>query len=114
MSFQVMSDSALSVAANATSANVYAGKIAEFIMRPSIVRIRVSAAAAGLNATLLIGGVNAINDQAISSSNRWPILPDDLLVQVPARPGARLVLTFRNTTGGAITVNHVTEIIPVA
>jgi hypothetical protein len=111
MGTQIMSDSALSVAANATSANIYAGKIAEFPALPSLIRIRISAAAAGLNATLLIGGKSQVNDQPISSSNRWPILPDDLLLQTNAPAGARLILTIRNTTGGAVTFNHVTEVI---
>jgi hypothetical protein len=109
-----MSDSALSVAANAVSANVYAGKIAEIPMRPSIVRVRLAASAGGLNCTLLIGGRAIVNDQAVNSSNRWPILPDDLLTENACPAGARLVLTFRNTTAGALTVNHVTEVIPVA
>jgi hypothetical protein len=112
--YGVMTDAALSVAANAVSANVYAGKLYEFPPRPSIVRVRISAAAVGLNATLLIGGVSIVNDQAISQSNRWPILPDDLVIQVPVRAGARLVLTLRNTTAGAITFNHVTEVLAVA
>jgi hypothetical protein len=112
--YGVMTDAALSVAANAVSANVYAGKLYEFPPRPSIVRVRISAAAVGLNATLLIGGVSIVNDQAISQSNRWPILPDDLVIQVPVRAGARLVLTLRNTTGAAITFNHVTEVLAVA
>jgi hypothetical protein len=112
--YGVMSDSALSVAANAVSANVYAGKLYEFPPRPSIVRVRISAAAAGLNATLLVGGVSIVNDQAISQSNRWPILPDDLVIQIPVRAGSRLVLTLRNTTGAAITFNHVTEVLAVA
>jgi hypothetical protein len=112
--YGIMSDAALSVAANAVSANVYAGKLYEFPPRPSTVRVRVSGSAVGLNATLLIGGVSIVNDQPISQSNRWPILPDDLLIQVPVRQGSRLVLTFRNTTGGALTVNHVTEVLAVA
>lgn len=112
--YGIMSDSALSVAANAVSVNLYAGKLYEFPPRPSIVRVRLSASAAGMNCSLLIGGTSIVNDQAISQSNRWPILPDDLLIQVPVRAGSRLVLTLRNTTGGALTVNHVTEVLAVA
>lgn len=112
--FGIMTDSALSVAANSVSANVYAGKLYEFPPRPSIVRVRISAAAAGLNATLLVGGVALVADQAISSSNRWPILPDDLMIQAPVNAMARLILTLRNTTGAAITFNHVTEVLAVA
>lgn len=109
MTTGVMTDSALSVAANATSANLYAGKIYEFSGR-SVIRVRMSAAAAGLQATLLANGFAVVPDQAISQSNRWPILPDDLLVQFRFA-GGRLFLTVRNTTAAAITFNHVTELI---
>jgi hypothetical protein len=111
--YGIMSDAAFSVAANAVSANLYAGKLYEFPPRPSIVRVRLSAAAVGMQSTLIIGGTSIVNDQAYSQSNRWPILPDDLLIQVPVRAGARLVLTLRNTTGAAITTNHVTEVLAV-
>lgn len=111
--YGIMTDSALSVAANAVSANIYAGKLYEFLTRPSIIRIRASASAVGLNFTLLVGGVAYMNDQAISQSNRWPVLPDDLVGQFPGAAGARLIGTYRNTTGGALTVNDYTEIIPV-
>ncbi len=109
MPYGIMSDAALSVAANATSANLYAGKLYEFT-GPTLVRIRMSAAAAGLQATILANGVAVVPDQAISQSNRWPILPDDLLVQFPFQ-GGRLIATVRNTTAAAITFNHVTEVI---
>jgi hypothetical protein len=112
--YGIMSDSAFSVAANAVSANLYAGKLYEFPPRPSVVRIRMSASAVGMNATLIVGGVSIVNDQPYSQSNRWPILPDDLLIQIPVRAGSRLVLTLRNTTGGALTTNHVTEVLAVA
>jgi hypothetical protein len=112
--YGVMSDSAFSVAANAVSANLYAGKLYEFPPRPSIVRLRLSASAAGMNCTLLVGGVSVVNDQPYSNSNRWPILPDDLVIQVPVRAGSRLVLTLRNTTGAALTTNHMTEVLAVA
>jgi hypothetical protein len=74
----------------------------------------MSASAVGMNATLIVGGVSIVNDQPYSQSNRWPILPDDLLIQIPVRAGSRLVLTLRNTTGGALTTNHVTEVLAVA
>jgi hypothetical protein len=109
MAFGFMSDSALSVAANGVSANLYAGKLYEFV-GPCTVRVRISAAAAGLQATLLANGVAVVPDQAVSSSNRWPVLPDDMVVQFPF-DGGRLIMTIRNTTAGAITFNHVTEII---
>ncbi len=103
-----MSDAGLSVAANAVSANVYAGKLYEILFQPATIRVRVAAAAVGINASLLANGVAIVPDQAVSRANRWPVLPDDLLCQFDFR-GGRLVLTFRNTTIAAILLDHVTE-----
>lgn len=109
----IMTDSQ-SVAANATVANVLAGKPFEFVGRPSIVRVYCTSSAAGINATLLVGGVTAVNDQQISAANRFPIRPDDMFVDAAAPAGSRLVLSFRNTTAGALTVISMVEVIPVA
>lgn len=103
-----MSDSAFSVAANAVSSSLYVNKPYE-IAPPSVVRIRMSAAAAGLNSSVIAQGVLIVPDQAIPSTNRWPQLPEDLLIQHDF-PGGKLFHTVRNTTGVAITFNHVTEI----
>ncbi len=109
MPYGIMSDSNLSVAANGVTSNIYAGKLFEFT-GPTLVRIRMSAAAPGLQATILANGVAVVSDQAMSDSNRWPILPDDLLIQFPFA-GGRLLATVRNTTAAAITFRHVTEVI---
>ncbi len=93
----------VSVGANAVSANVLAGQLFEFLPQNAQVVLSVTGSAAGLNTTLLAGGVTLINDQAISSANRFPVIPDDILTQEVIPAGARLLLTFRNTTGGALT-----------
>lgn len=91
------------VGANAVSANVLAGQLYEFLSQNSQIVLSCSGSAAGLNVTLLAGGVALINDQAISAQNRFPIIPDDIVTQEIVPAGARLLLTFRNTTGGALT-----------
>lgn len=93
----------VSVAANAVSANVLAGQLYEFLSQNSQIVLSCTGSAAGLNATLLAGGVALINDQAIGSQNRFPLIPDDIITQEVVPAGARLLLTFRNTTGGALT-----------
>jgi hypothetical protein len=62
------------------------------------------AAAVGINATLIIGGVAVLNDQPISQANRFPIIPDDIVTEEGPVIG-RMILTFRNTTAAAILVN---------
>lgn len=93
----------ISVAANAKSANVLAGLQFEFLAQNANVTLSCSGSAAGLNCTLLAGGVTLIDDQPISAQNRFPIIPDDILTQEGVPAGARLLLTFRNTTAGALT-----------
>ncbi len=98
--------SSLSVAANAVSANVLAGELYEFLSAQAQVILSCTASAIGLNVTFLAGGVTLINDQAISLQNRFPIIPDDIITQEVIPAGARLLLTFRNTTGAALTAFH--------
>lgn len=93
----------LSVAANSVSANVLAGQLYEFLSQNSQIVLSCAGSAAGLNVTLLAGGVALINDQAINGANRFPVIPDDIITQELVPAGARLLLTFRNTTGGALT-----------
>jgi hypothetical protein len=94
----------LAVAANSVSTNQLAGQLFEFLDRPTPVLLAATSSAVGVNVTLIIGGVAIVNDQAISQANRFPILPDDVVTAV-RRARGRLILTFRNTTGGALTVN---------
>ena len=95
-----MQDS-VSVAANAVSANVLAGQLFEFVEPGSQVAVAVAGSATGLRTTFICG-IPLINDQAINLQNRFPLLPDDL-IHVGIVPGGRMVLTFRNTTAGALT-----------
>ncbi len=93
----------ISVAANGVSANVLAGNQFEFIPQDAEIALSVAGSAIGLNTTLLAGGVTLINDQAINGANRFPIIPDDVMTEEVIPAGARMLLTFRNTTAGALT-----------
>lgn len=95
-----MQDS-LSVGANSVSVNVLAGQLYEFVPDGAQYVLAVTGSAIGLRTTF-INNVPLINDQAINTQNRFPIIPDDILSQGFTRAG-RLVLTARNTTGAAIT-----------
>lgn len=92
----------VSVAANAVSLNVLAGQQFEFLPQNAQVTLSTTGSATGLNTSLLAGGVTLINDQAIGLQNRFPVIPDDVMSQEVIPAGARLLLTFRNTTGGAL------------
>lgn len=95
-----MQDS-VSVAANSVSANVLSGQLFEFLEEGQNATVSVTGSATGLRATYICGAP-MVNDQAINLQNRFPIVPDDVLMSEGV-PGGRQVLTFRNTTAGALT-----------
>ena len=95
-----MQDS-VSVVANSVSANVLAGQLYEFVPAGTLVTLSVTGSATGLRTTFICG-MPLINDQAINLQNRFPLLPDDVLMSSVV-PGGRMVLTARNTTVGALT-----------
>jgi len=95
-----MQDS-IAVAANSVSVNVLSGQLYEFVEDGANVTVSLTGSATGLRTTF-ISGVPMINDQAINLQNRFPLIPDDVLHSGEV-PGGRMVLTFRNTTAGALT-----------
>jgi len=101
----------VSVGANAVSTNQLAGLLEEFIARPSYVRVAATSSATGINATLIAGRTALSNDQFISLANRFPVFPDDVAIEHIVRRG-RLVLTFRNTTAGSLTVVWAVDVVP--
>ncbi len=103
-----------SIAANTVVQNVLAGKLDEFLREPSRLALYMSASAVGINVSLLIAGEAATDDQTISASNRFPVVPDDFVVEAGGIPGDRVLVRARNTTAGAITVNTRLEVNPVA
>jgi hypothetical protein len=94
-----MQDS-ISVAANAVSTNVLAGQLYEFVDNQDVT-VSVTGSATGLRMSFICG-VPLINDQAINLANHFPLIPDDIIHSGEV-PGGRMILTFRNTTAGALT-----------
>jgi len=102
----------VSVAANALSANVLAGDLYEFLPTRGVISFYATGSAAGLLATLLIGGINYCDNSVIPPTNRFPIRPDDGMTQAGGQRGERLFLTFLNSTAGALTANWLLDIQP--
>ncbi len=101
-----------SVAANATVVNVYAGNLNEFLQSNSLVNLYASAAAVGLNLTLIVGDEIFLDDQEVSAQNRMPLVPDDLVVQAAGFQGDRVIVRYRNTTGAAIVAFSRVDMVP--
>jgi len=103
----------ISIAANTRSANLLAGKAFEFAPAASIVNVYAVAAAVGVNLDVLIGGENVMNDEEVSGANRFPQVNTDLTVRHGARIGDRIFIAGRNTTGGAIILSLLVEVLPL-
>jgi hypothetical protein len=73
-----------------------------------------TASAIGLNTSFLVGNEVIVDDQEVSSANRSPVTPDDLLGSGGALSGDRIVIRYRNTTGAAITAFTRLDVAPVA
>jgi len=101
----------VSCAADAVTANIFSGELFEFLSRNRRLSFRLAAAATGIYATILIGGVAIATEALISDANRFPIVPDDVLIVAGGRGGARLFATLRNSTAGAIVVEWVVDIV---
>jgi len=97
--------SSTSVAANATVDDVLVNNIlASNFRRRYAVTYALVASATGLQADVKVGlNVVAINILP-STQNRFPVFPDDYSGTFGVLPGDRILLTARNTTGGALTL----------
>lgn len=101
-----------SVAANLTVANAVAGKTHEFISEASIIRFYATGSVVGMNMTLFVGDELVVDDQEVNAQNRLPLVPDDFIAEAGAFPGDRIVLKYRNTTGGAIVAFSRIDVVP--
>jgi len=109
----VMTAVATALAANATVNNIFAGNAFEFIMFPSIVRFYIVGSAVGVMADIIVGNESYATDQEVSGAGRFPIRNEDLLLELGALPGERILVNLRNRTAGALTADSLVEILPV-
>jgi len=110
---KVMTDVARSVAANSSTANILDGKAEVYLSRNSALSFYIVAAAAGILATILVGDTVVVDDQEISSTNRYPIRPDDLTARSGGASGDLVYVRLRNDTGGAVVCTTVVDVLAV-
>ena len=103
----------VSIPANATNDNVFAGSAFEFARAPQVVSVGVTQAATGLFATLQSGGDVIAEEFAPSILTRFPIIPDEMYYNDVMAVGDRLVLRVRNSTGAAIIARAIAQLQPI-
>jgi len=106
MALVVGSASALSVAANTKSADQVSGQY-EFVGKGKFTLVALGSAT-GMNAELRVGGITVVGDEPIrftGTAGTIDVSAHTVASQVLS--GGRVELFFRNTTGGALTVDYI-------
>jgi hypothetical protein len=109
MGLILVNATALSVAANATSAEQVQTSTYQFVPFTGTATLSARGSATGLNVQLAAGGQTLCNDQPIpytGTAGAISIL-DHEIVSFPVEEGSRIELRFRNSTGGALTVDFI-------
>lgn len=103
-----------STAAGATTQNVLAGSVYEYLPFNAQVEFGLVGDAAGEGrATVLSGSDTVLEEAALSRQARFPVYPDDFSLVDVARAGERLVVRHRNTGAGANNLFWAVRITPL-
>jgi len=102
-----------SVAAGGVNENILAGSAFEFARQNSLVSIGVAQSATGGFCTINSGADVVAEEFSPAILTRYPIIPDEMYFSDVAAAGDRLVVRYRNPTGGALTVRLVCQVTPL-
>jgi len=106
MAVVISSGSATSLAANTKSADRVSGQY-QHVQRGRFTLVAL-ASATGMNAECRIGGVNLVADEVVPFTGTAGTIDNSAhVVASQVLNGGRVELFFRNTTGGAITTDHI-------
>lgn len=103
----------VSVPANGTIENLFAGSQFEFAPYNATVECGVLGAAVGLIADVSTGQDVVAEAMNVAGKAGFPVIPDDFVVQDVVRAGERIKLRLRNTTGAAIVASFCLRMFPV-
>jgi len=108
---QTVTQSAVSVAANATSAEQLSGTLLETAPGNGAARLFAKISATGLNVTHSAGGALVIDDQPVPFTGTAGTIArnENMIIEYGVTGGSRLQLRFRNTTAGALTFDFILD-----
>lgn len=102
-----------SVAAGASNNNLFSGSAFEFARTPQLVSVGVTVSATGGFARIQNGSDIIAEEFSPFILTTPPVIPDHMYFSDYSAVGDRLIVAFRNPTGGALTINSVAQISPV-
>ena len=102
-----------SVGAGLSNNNLFAGSAFEFARTPQLVSVGVTVSATGGFARIQNGSDIIAEEFSPFILATPPVIPDHMYFSDYSAVGDRLIVAFRNPTGGALTINAVAQISPV-
>lgn len=102
-----------SVAAGAVNNNLVSGSAFEFARARQVVSLGAVQSATGGFMTIQAGSDIIAEEFSVPILTTYPIIPDNMYFTDVMENGDRLVLRYRNPTGGALTVRAVVQTSPV-
>lgn len=100
----------ITVAANSTVENVFAGSAFEFLRGNSVVSIGAGAAVTGTVMNIQSGADIVLEEAATPILTRYPLIPDEMYYTDVGQMGDRVVLRVRNTTAAGIVFRAIAQI----
>lgn len=101
----VVMQNSVAVGAGGTTESVLTGQRYERPPFNAYGSLYLAGSAAGLTAELNVGGASVTPPTAVNAQNRYPVVPDDSLVEGwEVAAGDLIQLRAVNTTGGALTL----------
>lgn len=94
--------------------NLVNGSAFEYPQQPSQLSIGVNQATTGGFLTIYAGARLIVEEFPPTVAGAYPVVPDAFFFNFVILPGERLVLSYRNPTGGAIVVWFVVDMQPIA
>ena len=98
------------VAAGAVADNLLTGSAFEYMRNNGVVSAGVVASATGAFVTIQSGPDIVVEESPPMVLTTMPLIPDHFFYNWGAAAGDRLIVRFRNPTGGAITARAVVNI----
>jgi|TARA_Y100000310_G_C20676941_1_gene813640 hypothetical protein len=106
MAIVISSGSATSLGANTKSSDRVSGQY-QHVGKGRFTLVAL-ASATGMNVTCSVGGVNLVNDEVVPFTGTAGTIDTSAhVVASQILNGGRIELFFRNTTGGAVTTDHI-------
>lgn len=103
----------VTVAGGAVNENILAGSAFEFARQNSLVSIGINQSATGGFATINSGADVVAEEFSPPIASVYPIIPDNMYFSDVAAAGDRLVVRYRNPTGGNLVVRLVCQVTPL-